>query len=661
MSGLRKQILSPENLAWRNGVPYSERFDDIYSSHSGSVEESRHVFLHLNNLPTRWVKAQSFKIGEIGFGIGTNFLTTVKEWLSTSNENSLLHFWSVEKHPLAKSDLQRVLINCQEIGDLVPLFIDRYPALIKGTTRIVFPEWRVILTLSFLEALDALKSCESEFDAWYLDGFSPNKNPDLWSKEIFSEINRLSHAATTLSTYSVASIVRENLAASGFSAKKVGGFGDKSESLVVTRKEKLPVSSCSPPWFAPPAKIEERKDAIVIGAGLAGSAAAFSLALRGFHVTVIESARSIASGASGNPQGAVTPYLSADPSKMSRFYLQGFSGATAYLAALSTLSQTEVWKKTGSLQLPSSERLRSLIDLIRDEKLNPEFVRCVDQKEASNLSALSLKSDAAYFPEAGYAKPNLVCELALSHLKDRVKVLLNMNVSSLDFDGDVWAALNDKRSIIASSAICVVANGMGASKYTQTSWLPLEPVRGQICLLPASQSAGSLKSVLCYDGYVFPQESGRQLLGATYEHGNLNPTPSDENNRELISRLENWIGPFTTLNPVESRVSFRVSTHDRLPYIGALPNSEQFIKDFRDLNRGFPWSHYPKVQYLPGLYASLGHGSRGLISTWLAGEIIGSLVCGEALPLERELIEAVNPVRFLVKQLNKVMDRAVHS
>lgn len=649
---LKNQILDNEPLSWRDGIPYSSRFNDIYFSNAGGLEESKHVFLGLNNLPTRWRDGNSFSICELGFGTGLNFLLSAQCWQESSAPDQLLHYVCIEKFPLSTTDLEAALKQWPELSPLASRLLGTYPALVAGTHRLSFPEWRINLTLHFGEALEVLKKESHQFDAWYLDGFSPAKNNDLWSKEICQEMARLSHPETTVATYSVASAVRENLADSGFKVEKVPGYGQKKESLQgqYSLPRELNHNDSSPPWFRLPNANRTRGRVLVIGAGLAGTAAAFSLSRRGFEVLIIEAETEIAQHASGNLQGSAVPYLSAEPTKMSAFYLQGLSLAAAHLRFLNSKVSSPLWHECGALQLPSSERLERLCDTIAAADLNRNFVRVVNQTEASALSGITLKSSAIYFPRGGYALPQKVCAANIN-ASGRTQLIKSSAVKRLEKIGENWRAICAKGTTIAEAEIVVVANGSSASDFEQLNWLPTERVRGQLIELTANATSSKLKTVLCYDGYLFPEFEGHQVLGATFEHGDFSAAINEDHNNTLLNRLAHWADLFPLDTKGDARVSFRVSSHDRFPYIGAVPEREFFLKEYVDFKRGFPPQRYKAARHIPGLYVSASHGSRGIISTHVAGEILAALICGEPQPVNRELVDAVNPARAIMREL----------
>jgi tRNA 5-methylaminomethyl-2-thiouridine biosynthesis bifunctional protein len=253
---LSEKLLPTANLSWHDDVhPHSERFDDHYYSLINGLEESRHVFLRGNALLERWFKLSdnaTFYIMETGFGSGLNFLATLQLWQNylkkASKQSSVsknkLHYISIEAYPLTTVQLTKSLANwAPELPNLTEKLIKYYPSLIAGRHDLTFEADNVQLTLLFgdvKEQLPLLKRSdyashndkETGFvDAWFLDGFSPSKNPDMWQSSLYHQMYRLSQDKATVATYTVAGMVRRGLADAGFSIYKKPGFGTKRNML----------------------------------------------------------------------------------------------------------------------------------------------------------------------------------------------------------------------------------------------------------------------------------------------------------------------------------------------------------------------------------------------------------------------------------------------
>lgn len=217
-------------------VPRSERFDDVYFSVEDGLAETRHVFLEGNRLPERWGDHDfrgTFVIGETGFGTGLNFLAAWLLWktLRVNNNPRRLEFISVEKYPVNGAFIRDVLsVWEEELGDKLARFCDLYPVPKTGAHSIDVAE-DVRLTLHIGDVAEVLPTLEARVDAWFLDGFKPATNPEMWTDEVFSHMARLSHAGTSFATFTAAGDVRRGLQAAGFEVHKVPGFGRKRDML----------------------------------------------------------------------------------------------------------------------------------------------------------------------------------------------------------------------------------------------------------------------------------------------------------------------------------------------------------------------------------------------------------------------------------------------
>ena len=228
--------LIPATVAFRDdGTPYSPLYGDIYHSAVGALAQARYVFLQGNGLPERWQGRRAFTVLETGFGIGINFLTTWAAWQGDSAHCEHLHFVSIEKHPLSADDLRRAYattIDDETVAALAERLLTAWPTLSPGVHRLEFEGGNVTLTLVFGDAADRLPALRLHADAFYLDGFAPAKNPELWTPAIFKSLAGLAGGGATFSTYTSAGDVKRALLQAGFEYRKVPGFGWKRAMLV---------------------------------------------------------------------------------------------------------------------------------------------------------------------------------------------------------------------------------------------------------------------------------------------------------------------------------------------------------------------------------------------------------------------------------------------
>lgn len=214
-----------------DGIPFSVAFGDVYHTVDGGLGQAWHVFLAGNHLPFRWRERDDFTILETGFGLGLNFLVTWHAWRNDPLRSRHLHFISVEKFPFLPADLARLHASWPQFAMQSDELIRQWPSLDEGHHDLFFDDGRIQLTLLLGDAREQFPKLEAQADAIYLDGFSPAKNPDMWSLSIFEQLHRLGAQNCTLATWSVAGAVRNGLKQAGFAVAKTQGFGGKRQML----------------------------------------------------------------------------------------------------------------------------------------------------------------------------------------------------------------------------------------------------------------------------------------------------------------------------------------------------------------------------------------------------------------------------------------------
>ncbi|HEX2651686.1 MAG TPA: bifunctional tRNA (5-methylaminomethyl-2-thiouridine)(34)-methyltransferase MnmD/FAD-dependent 5-carboxymethylaminomethyl-2-thiouridine(34) oxidoreductase MnmC [Burkholderiales bacterium] len=574
-----------------DGTPYSAAFGDVYHSAAGGVAQARHVFLGGNALPGRWRGRRTFTILETGFGLGLNFLTTLQAWREDTARCDRLHFVSVEKHPFSVADLSSVLAKHPEL-EPQPL-LDAWPMLTPGMHRLELEQGRVVLTLLF-EDITAIRELGLSVDAFYLDGFAPDRNPDMWSPALMRALSRLATPGATAATWSVAASVRAALERTGFVVEKRKGFGNKKEMLLATQGGKESPSTKGP----------EEKSAIVVGAGIAGAAASERLTSRGWRVTVIERHPKPAMEASGNPVGIFHPVVSPDDSVFARITRASF----LYLLQRATKLSSLRWSQCGVVQLPRDEDERRSQWKAIDVLAFPQDYVSYDQ--------------GLLFPKAGWVSPTSLVDCLLKG----ADLVLGREVVSIEQTEGNWTAKDGDGKAIASAPVMILANSSEAARLAPQKAIRLRRVRGQISLIPAIPG---LDKVLIRGGFAIPGVDGVSAIGASFDIDDEDPEVRADSHAGNLERLEQLL-PGTSkgldCTAMQGRVAFRSVVPDRLPVIGPLG---------------------------PDLYGAYAYGSRGLIWAGLGGELLASLICGEPLPLEKKLVAALAPGRFAARAARK--------
>jgi len=622
--------LIPARLARADdGTLWSVQYDDVYHAAAGALEQARHVFLGGNDLPARWQGREAFGILETGFGCGLNFLATWGAWRDDPDRCARLHFVSVEKHPFSRDDLREIHRNWPELAPLSSELLDVWPTRVPGFHRLDLDGGRVSLTLLFGDALDLLPQLRAAIDAFYLDGFAPSKNADLWSSPVFRQIGRLAAVGATAATWSVAATVREGLAEAGFACERRPGFATKREMLAARRERKVMRR------FDAPAD----RRVLVIGAGIAGSSCAQQLARRGWDVDLIEHGDAPARGASGNLAGVLRPVLSLDDNRLSRLTRAAFLHARRHLARLERDGHAVRWQPCGALQLARDARHAATQRATIERHAYPaDYARFVERDEATRLLGHAASAGGWHFPGGAWVNPPSVVRANIADGGAHIRLHLRTNVATLNRDGDLWHACADDGSIIASAPFAIVATGSDRLQIDGAMPLPLRRGRGQVSLLRA-RDGRALNCVVTQRGYATPAVDGWHCAGATFDANDTNIALAAPDHAENLARLEAMLPGFADAADAQAlhgRVGFRPSSPDKRPMVGALPVASGAS------TAAALW----KVERLPGLHVVNGFGARGLVWSALCGELLAAQLEGEPLPLEGELVDALDPARF---------------
>lgn len=646
-------------LDWDDqGRPRSRVFDDVYFSDQSGLEETRYVFIEQNRLQARFAALPAggrLVIGETGFGTGLNFLCAWQLFEQHAVPGARLHFVSVEKYPLSRADLQRALALWPELKAFADQLLAQYIAIHQGFQRLVLDNGRVTLTLLIGNALEQLPQLDAQIDAWFLDGFAPAKNPDMWTAELFAELARLAAPGSTISTFTSTGWVRRLLNSAGFKMKRTPGIGHKWEILrgeFLGWPAETPAPAVTKPWFARPPVLGGERRALVIGGGLAGCASAASLAARGWQVSLLERHDELAQEASGNPQGVLYLKLSAHGTALSQMIVSGF-GHTRRL--LEHLQRGVDWDGCGVLQLAfnakEAERQAQLV-----EAFAPDLLHLLDRDQAQARAGIALKNGGMFFPQGGWVHPPALCQWQAR--QPGIDVLVHHDVLELRKVDEQWQAW-DGDTLLASAPVVVLAGAAEVKRFAASADLPLKRIRGQITRLPQTADSEALATVVCAEGYVAPARLGEHTLGASFDFksDDLTPTAAEhagnlallhEISTDLVQRLH-----ADTLSPetLEGRAAFRCTSPDYLPIVGPLADNCAFAQVYDVLRKDA--RHTPKAAcpWLDGLYVNSGHGSRGLITAPLSGELLAAWLNNEPLPLPRSVAEACHPNRFAVRAL----------
>jgi len=618
---------------WEAGAPRSVFFGDIYFSGDGAAE-SRHVFIDGNDLAARFAGAADFSIGELGFGSGLNVLVAWDCWRRAGGKAAArLHFLSLEKNPLSASDLARAHRAWPQYGAMSTRLLGVYPAPAPGIHQLRLDE-DATLALVLGDVKDYLPRIEAKIDAWFLDGFAPAKNPDMWAPEVFTEIARLSAPGATAATFTVAGDVRRGLAAAGFSVEKRTGYGRKREMLAA-RLDAPPAPSRRAPWFqtGPARKIGKGASVAIIGGGVAGASLAYELAGAGAKPVIIDP-NGLAGGASGNPAGLIMPRLDLDDGPAGRFF------RAAYFHALRVISSLEqhggkFFDRCGVAQSATSddERARQA-KIVAGGLLPPGWIEA--------------RKDGLFFPQAGVIDPRLYC----ARLAAKTPMIARRALSFSQTASGVAIEFHGGARETFDAAI--LANGLDAIRFVEARTLPLSGVMGQVDWFP---DAPAPPEAIVFGPYAAKAPAGGLVIGATFEPIDLTATPVASvaatcENISAITRRRPDIASGLDPAGARPRASVRCQAPDRLPLAGAMPDWTHYGAAYDDLRRGRQ-RDYPAAQRREGLYLLTGLGARGLVTAPLLAAFIVAELTAAPSPLEREIAEALHPARFFIRDLKR--------
>lgn len=639
---------------WRDGQPYSPDYDDVYFSADNGIEETEHVFIQHNQLKQRFNELDSlggrFVIAETGFGSGLNFLITARHWLAQSSPEDCLYFYSVESTPFSPEDLCQAHKAWPELKTVAEELQQQYQLASYGFHRFDLFQGRIKLVLMVGDVELMLPQMQASVDAWFLDGFAPSLNQQMWSEAVFSQIKRLSHKASTFSTYTAVGDVRRGLMSVGFEVKKVSGWGNKRHMLSGVFSENISFKAHSnQPWYEVKYRPLKHKTACVIGAGIAGLTVAWSLVKRGYQVEVIEAGDRPGAQASGNPRAMIMPRLNLQDSADAEFY------TSAYFYALRCLNQLdnnqECWQQSGGLQLSSSERIKKQIEEYPQDKA---LAVAMSAAQASQLCGLSINEPVHFYPLAACLYPEKLLNKLIEDMGDALKIRYNCKVEKLNYTDQQWHIENRQGELISRVDCLIMSSAWQTRDFKQFSHLDIQPARGQLSLLKSNKQSQPLSMPLSFKGYILPENDNVHVLGASFKAENSTNELIDNEHQSNLLDLQAWFkNLFNAEDIVGGRASVRAVAGDRTPIVGPAPSEQAYLSAYADLNKGKPANKYPIADNLPNLYVSTAHGARGFTSAFLSAELLCAYICNEPLPVSNRVRYAVHPARFLIRTLKK--------
>ncbi len=644
-----------------DGQAHAPDYGDRYHPRAGAAGQARHVFLGGNGLPRRWQGARRFAILETGFGLGNNFLATWAAWRDDPARCERLDYMAIELHPPQRADLARALADNGAEPALAGALLEAWPPAVPGIHRLAFEQGRVVLWLAFGDARALVRGLVGRFDAFFLDGFAPPRNPGMWDRRLLQALGRLAAPGATAATWSVAQEVRSGLAQAGFTVDKCTGYAGKRQMSVARFEPRVRMQALpGRPGFAgrladgPGAGMHCQ--AVIVGAGLAGAAVAHALAQRGWTCTVLDSAAEPATGASGNPAGLFHGTLHDE------------DGAHARLHRAGALLAAQVYRALVDAGVPGAvDGLVTRRQAGRAGETPPDYALVGSAEEAAAWTGVGLCGPATLYPAGGWISPRAVVKAWLA--TPGVKFHGGVEVRALrrrlpgpagaavphGTQGDAapsespWDLLDAQGRVVATAPVVVLAGGAGLPTIDVTEGprssagpapgLPWQTVRGQANWFATSPR---LRRPVTGHGYAVQLPDGQLLCGATAHAGDEDATLRAEDTAFNLDRLRDLTGLAPQAGAeVCGRVGWRLGTTDRLPVIGPVPDTD---------DAACGCCHQARfMARRPGLFVTGGFGARGLNWAPLAGELIAGWLDGTPLPLTSDLLDAIDPARGLVR------------
>ncbi len=646
-----------------DGSPYSQVFDDIYFDTESGFQQSEQVFIQGNQIEQQLLSNTSeLVIGETGFGTGLNFLLTLRLYLQLAKQHTLpkLHFISTEKYPLTRAQLAQSLAGFRQLTEEAKLLLNCYPEQVSTNFDQAILSDQVRLTIYLGDATENLTAIKLHrksnglVNAWYLDGFSPAKNPEMWTQELFLQMARLSKSQATISTFTVAGFIRRGLQQVGFRIEKTGYQGKKKEILT----GKYQQNKINGKGYQLRPNISKPQHVSIIGGGIASACAAYALTKQGIKVTLYCRDEEIAQGASSNAIGALYPLLHQQQDDISLFYQQAFWHARNWYQQLIKDGYHFAHNWCGLLEISYKNALKQRQQIF--EKGTPwpkELIHGVSAKQASELAHITLTHGGLFMPNAGWIAPaELVKQLlkaAQNTNKLKIKTKINIEKISQSENGK-WQLQSDKGKFSAS--VLVYCGGAEAIDMPYINQLPLTSVRGQVTSVNTNQAMAQLNTVICHKGYLTPAHHNIHCIGATFEKDSQNTESSaadDQYNLAMLHRCLPDLTSWQTKDIYASKARLRCMTPDHLPIVGAMPNIEQHKQVYTHLAKDKNWRYTHPAPVINNLYLLTGLGARGLCTAPLLADILAAELTGAPYPVNSDVLFNLAPNRFVIRDIIK--------
>ena len=544
---MKNNLINPKfSISSKLGI-YSKSYNDIYFDKLNGPKETEHVYLNTNNLTKKFKNKQKFVIAEIGFGTGLNFILTWKLWKENRKTNGSLTYISFENAPLSKKDIERVYKKFKNLDGYSRFLLKNIPERYKSTHRIFIKADNINLILIY-DDITSLINFNFKADTWFLDGFSPKKNPLVWTDKLFKQLYNFTNLDGSLSTFSVAGHIRRGLLKAGFKVSKVSGYGNKKEISYAIKKDLI---SSNQYKFSCEKKIGP---VAIIGSGISGASLAYALRKRNIECFIIDKSYKLANGASGNKLALQMPKLTMDDSPYGLLSLEAFLYSRKIAKNLNAIPRSD-----GLVLIPSRDR-----DIIKFKKLlENNWPLDLLNNNYDKLNSLKFINHI-YMKSSGIVDNSKFIQ---NLIKD-VEFISKFDVKKIT-SKDGLNIIIDKFGNRLKAKTVIWANGFEMTNLSQN--LPINPISGQVTYLKANELSSNLKINFSYGHHFSQAFKGYHQIGASFNR-NANTCFREIDQNTNINSIPEFLRKniYYNINESGHRVSVRASTKDRMPFFGDL-------------------------------------------------------------------------------------------
>jgi tRNA 5-methylaminomethyl-2-thiouridine biosynthesis bifunctional protein len=622
---------------------------------AGAGSSTHTALLPGNDLPARWQGRDRFVVLDTAFGIGNNFLSAWSAWRADPQRCATLCFIAIEPHPLTHTDLARAHGDAPQRA-LADDLLRCWPPLTPNLHRLDFDGGHMQLLLALGDVGAWLPELVASVDAFCVDGTGESTDRRLTDDRLCKALGRLAAPGATLAACNMTPSMRAALTTAGF---EVASLVEGALLGTIRARYAPAFMPRRAPNRARPTPAGERRT-LIIGGGLAGCAAAWALAELGWHSTVLERNAELAEEGSGNPAGLFHGIVNLQDGLHARFN-RAAALATSEAVKTAIAQHRTLGDVQGLLRLETSLNHVQMQRALHELGLPRDYVQVVSDAKASAMCGMPLQHPAWFYPGGGWVQPAALARAFFEQASTHATLQAGVTVHSLHFEAGRWQALDPEGRLIDAAPTLVLANAGDALRLLGSPPWPIERVRGQISIAPAAAfgAAGSPGRTLlpvAGSGYLLPEVDGRVTFGATAQPGDDDTTVRSADHITNLAQLARLTGAIPNLDPstLEGRTAWRCTSRDRLPVIGAVPELPCFESGTVPAPAPARRVDQPRfVPRVPGLFVFTALGSRGITWSALGGRVVASAITGAPAPLETSLLDAIDPARFITRELRR--------